>query len=267
MNSALPEPARIAEHYNELMRDIGGEYIHSRWGDSEIKRRHYRQTETSLRHSIESLPRIGDVLEIGCGPAVWTPIFLPAAESVHLFDISAEMLAKARQRAEAWDEGQHTQKLRYTCGDFCDTEVERTAYDTIISARAFEYMSDKSLFVNRCHEALRPGGSLVLVTKNRAWRDMRPGRERMSERDLPVSATMQNDLVSWNTAVDMFDRAGFRDVQARPVVFGSYRRPFTSRPGLMLADLIHRTRYQRAMTHFLEGLVESYVVTGTRAST
>ena len=92
--SSLPSPSEIAAHYDRLMKDLGGDYIHSRWGDSEIKRRHYNQTKRALATAISERGNVGRVLEIGCGPAVWTPLFLPLASSAHLFDISEEMLKK-----------------------------------------------------------------------------------------------------------------------------------------------------------------------------
>jgi hypothetical protein len=79
MSVTLPPPARIAGHYDELMRDIAGEYIHHRWGASETQRRHYAQTETALRAALAARGEPGDVLEVGCGPAVWTPLYLPRA--------------------------------------------------------------------------------------------------------------------------------------------------------------------------------------------
>src|SRR6476661_2338546 len=76
LTTKLPPPRDIAKHYNCLLQDLEGEYIQQRWGDSEIKRRHYRQTELAIGRALERLDSIGDVLEIGCGPAVWTPLFL-----------------------------------------------------------------------------------------------------------------------------------------------------------------------------------------------
>jgi 2-polyprenyl-3-methyl-5-hydroxy-6-metoxy-1,4-benzoquinol methylase len=270
MSTQLPSPNEIAGHYNRLLQELKGDYIHQRWGDSEIKRRHYRQTETAIRHALGEVASMGEVLEIGCGPAVWSPLFLAQSTGARLLDISEEMLAQARINLERWEDGRHARKVGYTCGDFLEVDMDGAAYDTIVSARAFEYMSDKDAFVRKCFGLLRPGGTLVLVTKNKTWRDLvRTARDLagVPREEIPVGIAMHLDLVAWDRAVEMFRSAGFGEVQARPVVIGSYHRPFTSRPGLAYADLLHRRVYRKPMSRLsrhVESLAESYVVIGRR---
>jgi SAM-dependent methyltransferase len=259
MSVTLPPPARIAGHYDTLMRDIAGDYIRHRWGGSETQRRHYAQTETALRAALDERGEPGAVLEIGCGPAVWTPLYLPHARSVTLFDISEEMLRGARARVEGVDGGRHAQRVRYLCGDFVASAPEDASYDTVVSARAFEYMSDKAAFVRRCRERLRPGGRVVLVTKNAGWRDLRG--VAASAADVPVGLAMQADLKGWREVVALFQAAGFAEVAARPVVFGSYRHPFRGRAGLAAADALHRAFHRRPMAAWMDPIVESYAVT------
>jgi ubiquinone/menaquinone biosynthesis C-methylase UbiE len=93
--SVLPA---IADRYERVMREVEGEYVYRRWGASEVQRRHRRQTERALGHALRQRGDPGDVLEIGCGPVVWTPLFLPAARRVLLYDLSEAMLIKARER-------------------------------------------------------------------------------------------------------------------------------------------------------------------------
>jgi hypothetical protein len=132
-------------------------------------------------------------------------------------------------------------------------------FDTIVSSRAFEYMSDKGAFIRRCAEMLHPGGQVVLVTKNAGWRDLRGVAAASSV--VPVGLAMQADLKGWREVVDGFRAAGFVDAVARPVVFGSYRRPFRGRAGLAAADALHRAFHRRPMAGWMDPLVESYVVT------
>lgn len=271
MTRQLPPPSEIAGHYNTLLKELKGEYIHSRWGDSEIKRRHYRQTEIAMASGLALVGASGDVLEIGCGPAVWTTLFLGSARNVSLLDISEEMLAQARVRVEGWDGGRHAGKVTYTCGDFLSVPLERARHDTVVSARAFEYMSDKPAFVRKAFDALRPGGSLLLVTKNRAWRDLvRTARNLAGvPRDqIPVGIAMQLDLVNWRDAAGMFRDAGFVDVSVHPVVIGSYDLPlFTKAPGLAFADFVHRRVYREPMStlpRWVDALTESFLVIGRK---
>ena len=270
MSTQLPPPAEIAEHYNTLLKGLKGEYIHSRWGDSEIKRRHYRQTEMALRNAIGGVAQMGDVLEIGCGPAVWTPLFIAAAASVQLFDISEEMLAQAKKNLQGFEGGKHESKVTYTCGDFVESTLPPASFDTIVSARAFEYMSDKETFVRKCAALLRPGGTLIVVTKNRTWQDLVRTAKNLAgvpREEIPVGVAMQLDLVSWQRVAEMFHDQGLQSVGAYPVVIGSYHRPWAWGLGLAVADWLHRRVYRRdlwAASSLTERLSESFLVRGHR---
>ena len=270
MSTQLPPPAEIADHYNTLLKGLKGEYIHSRWGDSEIKRRHYRQTEMAIRHALAGVPRVGDVLEIGCGPAVWTPLFIIGASTVHLFDISEEMLSQAKKNLQGFEGGRHEPKVTYTCGDFVDSALPAASFDTIVSARAFEYMSDKEAFVRKCAALLRPGGTLIVITKNRAWRDLMQTAKSLAgvdRKEIPTGIAMQLDLVSWQQVVEMYRGQGLQSVGAFPVVLGSYHRPYTWRLGLAFADWLHRRVFRQEMTTVsarTESLAESYLVIGRK---
>jgi ubiquinone/menaquinone biosynthesis C-methylase UbiE len=268
MSKQLPPPHEIAGHYDRLMSEIGGEYIHRRWGDSEIKRRHYRQTEMAIRSGLDRIQPLGDVLEIGSGPAVWTTLYLAEAASAVLLDISSEMLAQARTRIEKWDAGLHTGKTRYVPGDFMEVGMQADSFDTIISSRAFEFMADKPAFVRECFRLLRRGGSLLLVTKNETWRDQQRANrelEGFSKDQIPIDFAMQLDLVGSDTLLAMFTEAGFLKVNTYPAVIGSYHRPFTMRAGLAVADAIHRYYYRRPLAVMpgpFHSLTESFLAIG-----
>jgi SAM-dependent methyltransferase len=259
--TTLPAPPAIAEHYERVMRETEGEYIYRRWGASEVQRRHYRQTERALAHALGERGEPGDVLEIGCGPAVWTPLYLPAARRVLLYDLSEAMLIKARERVRELDGGAHAHKVRYRCGDFGRDPVQGERFDTIVSLRAFEYMAQKAAFVKRCASLLRPRGVLLVVTKNRGWMDLR-GAQQAAADGAPVELAMQSDLCGWREAERMFRAEGLKEVESRPVVFGSYQRPLHWRPVLAAADLLQRWRHRRPMRSAFDFYVESYVVTG-----
>ena len=259
--TTLPAPPAIADHYERVMRETEGEYIYRRWGASEVQRRHYRQTERALRHALAQRGEPGDVLEIGCGPAVWTPLYPPAARRVLLYDLSEAMLIKARERVEELDGGAHAAKVRYRCGDFGRSPVRDERFDTIVSVRAFEYFAQKAAFVKSCASLLRPWGVLLIVSKNRGWMDLR-GAQQSVPTGAPVELTMQSDLAGWREVEGMFRSAGLEQVESRPVVFGSYHRPLYWRPVLAAADLLQRWRHRRPMRSAFDFYVESYVVTG-----
>ena len=263
----LPEPDAIRRYYDSHMREVGGEYIARRWQATEAQRRHYRQTRSVL-DALLALHPLGEVLEIGCGPGVWTELLVGRASRATLVDISAEMLAKARERIAEWDEGRFASLVSYHNGDFLETPVGTSTFDTILSMRAFEYVTDKRTFVQRCFAALRPGGRLLLGTKNGEWYDAirarRAGRDPAAER--AFQAAMQSDLVTSTQLRQMLADAGFRDVTVFPLVFGSYHRPLRSKPGLLLCDFLHRMLRRRPMGRLWSPLAESVIAVGRRRS-
>ena len=48
MQPSLAPPGEIRQYYNRLMHEVSGGYVQRRWGDSPIKRSHYRQTWRAL---------------------------------------------------------------------------------------------------------------------------------------------------------------------------------------------------------------------------
>jgi SAM-dependent methyltransferase len=268
MHDQLPSPDEIADHYNRRLRALGGQYIHSRWGNSEIKRRHYKHTEKALRFGLARVEVGGDILEIGSGPAVWTPLYLSAARSIHLLDISEEMLQAAKTRLA--DLNAQTPPTRFTVGDFLKVDVASNEYDTIVSSRAFEYMSSKKAFAEKCFTSLRPGGRLVLVTKNGDWRDLVRLKKQYAGKhreEIPFDDAMQLDLMKPQDALELFEAAGFRNVTVYPVIVGTYEGAFSRRVALPFADFVQGRWYRtplKSLPRLLSSFTESFLLTATK---
>ena len=260
MTNFIPSD-KIRNHYDEVIKNSNVDYIYGRWGDMPIKRHHYKQTEKALLNEFSKIDQIGDVLEIGCGPAVWTNLYLDKARYATLLDISEEMLVKARERI-----GEREQ-VKYICGDFNEVKLpDDLKYDMIVSFRAWEYMSNKSNAVQRCYNLLKPGAKLVIVTKNRSWLD---NRHRLNKKDvniskLSVSEAMQMDLIAWQTLNSMYEEVGFNNIVTYPVVIGSYNKLFNWTLGLIACDIFHKGVYTSPISKWYETLVESYLTVGTK---
>jgi ubiquinone/menaquinone biosynthesis C-methylase UbiE len=260
---SLPPPATIRDYYDEHVRALGGDYIAQRWQGGEVQRRHYRQTRAALDALLAGAP-LGDVLEVGCGPAVWTELLVGRAARVELLDISSEMLAQARRRVAAWDQGRFAALVTYRHGDFLTTAVAPASFDTLLSLRALEYVSDKPEFLARCFAVLRTGGRLLLGTKNDDWYDAARARRRAGHQRRSFAAAMQSDLVSARVLGEMVARAGFQDVAVLPLVVGSYHRPFRWRLGLATCDRLHRGLRGRPVQPWWSALVESVIAVARR---
>lgn len=271
MSTRLPGPGEIKGYYNRLLQGLDGGYMQHRWGESDMMRRHFRQTERAMIQGLRLTETSGSFLEIGCGPAVWTTLFLAPARSVALVDISEEMLHQARARVETWAGGKHASKVSYSCGDFLELDIAENSFDTIVSVRAFEYMPDKAAFIAKCFRLLRPGGSLLVVTKNRTWHDsvgLRRGLSENATGDVPVGLAMQIDLIDSRQARMMLDNAGFANAAAYPVILGSFEMfLLASSPALILLDLLQRISYKLRLgrlTGVLEPVMESFLVFGRK---
>jgi SAM-dependent methyltransferase len=260
MTDAMLPPEKIRDDYNRTVRDLQGEYVQYRWLSSPTKRRHYRQTRMTLAWAAR-FAKQGRLLEVGCGPAVWTSLFLPAATSATLLDISDEMLAGARTALG------NRPDVSFIRADFTEAELEPGTYDTVVSIRAFEYMPDKPATLSRFASVLRPGGTLILATKNAGWRDHREAQESVRERpaeEVPREARLQAGVIGWKTLEQLAMAAGLSDVKIHPVVFGSYAGWAQTAPALAVFDLVHWMNHRRAMASSFDQWTESVVLVATR---
>jgi len=262
MTRVILYPDKIKEYYNETVRNLKGEYIYYRWGKTEIQRRHYKQTELALKHALGNMEEFENVMEIGCGPAVWTYLFIDRAKKVTLVDISQEMLNKAQEALSSYS------NVQYICGDFISINLDKnTEYDLIISIRSYEYMSDKSGVIRKCYELLKPGGMLIIVTKNRGWLDHKKNMEKLKctfAECIPFKEAMQMDLIDWRELQNFYYMTGFKDVVTLPVIIGSYHLPFRSKIGLFICDFLHKYSHKRRIANWHNSLVESYLTIGRK---
>jgi len=252
----------VKNYYNETLRGLPTDYISWRWGETEIKRSHYKQTERTILRVCELMKGCKSVLEVGCGPAVWTPYYIDHVTDLTLLDISEEMLSRAQDRLKAYD------RVTYRCGDFAKIEsLPRGQYDAILSVRAFEYMENKPHIIEKCFSLLRPGGRLYIITKNREWCDLKRelrSREMNLSSTHPVGEVIQNNVVSWRDILSWFTQAGFVQTEANPVILGSYYPPLNYRVGQILCDQVQRMVYSHDMNRWWSYFSESCLISGIK---
>jgi tRNA (cmo5U34)-methyltransferase len=109
-------------------------------------------------------PRIRRVLDIGCGAGNNTLKLLqlrPGFDS-DLLDLSAPMLARARERVEAAG----AKNVRTFQADFRDADLPEGAYDVILAAAVLHHLRDEADWENafrKIHRLLAPGGSVWIT--------------------------------------------------------------------------------------------------------
>ncbi len=241
-------------YYDDLISQVGETYVDMRWGDHPLKRSHYRQTEAAIVSALHDYAsHCRSLLEIGCGPGIWTDFCLQCSERVTLLDISAEMLAITRKKY-----AKNERVQQFLVGDYMElAEAMTDRFDAIFSSRAIEYMSDKRKMVSSSYRLLTDGGTLIIITKNPRWRD------KLKE-DAASADLLQSGWIAWRDMKEYFLSAGFRNVVVRPVALGSYHRPFNNRIGILMSETISKMVKRNAMRNALNFLTESYIIIGRK---
>ena len=108
---------------------------------------------------------MGDrVLDIACGPGLWTELLLSKVGNegfVAGLDIDAELIAHAEIE---YQELITQNKLSFHVGDMRKLPFEDKSFDTVICGNAYNYLAEEELgeVVEEHMRVLRPGGSLSI---------------------------------------------------------------------------------------------------------
>jgi SAM-dependent methyltransferase len=152
-----------------------------------------------------ALPADSLVLDAGCGPGLVSAAFLAAGHRVVGVDLSAEMIARARKRCEAFDD-----RAWFEQGSVFDPMLEENdPIDAAVSRYVLHHVVDPLAFVARQVELLRPGGVLVLSDHTT---DPVPDRASVHERlERDRDRTHTRNLTAGSLA-DLLASAGLVDV-------------------------------------------------------
>ena len=190
---------------------------------------------------------------MGCGSGIWTDLMLQHAKRVTLFDISHEMLKVAKSNYH-----NNLCVKDYIQGDYIEDAQRLTQnYDVIFSSRAIEYMSDKRRMITQSYDRIKPGGALVIITKNPDWHDKRKEKGRSASK-------IQSDWISWRDLEVLYRKAGFGEILIYPVALGSYHTPFNSKVGIFTCDALSALLCGREMRSLYNYLSESYLIYGKK---
>ena len=244
----------VRAYYNDRVPRLDGTYANYRWEASAVRREHYVQTRDRL-HSELSTRRFGDVVEVGCGPLVWTPLLAVRARRVIALDLSYAMLTDpgARQLPSAFR----------CCADASRLPLGVAVVDAVCTVRAFEYFPDKPAVIREFARVLRPGGYLMIVTKNREYRGY-ADNGRVPRMD-PDKQKLHSTNVSVAELLTMVRAGGFVDVRLRPVIVG--RTNWIPVWKVMRwAVRVARPHWPDGIPRAISGLVESVMIVAQRRS-
>lgn len=131
-------------------------FANNRWFGSRVARYDYLITKEIFLKSL-NLKSQDQVLEIGCGPGVWTEILAERVDKIRAIDISSNMIKEARSRVQRGN-------VLFEISGFLHYKNNQR-YDKIVSIRTIEYMQDKTSVIRKIYNLLKPGGKAVIITK------------------------------------------------------------------------------------------------------
>jgi predicted TPR repeat methyltransferase len=129
--------------------------------ESKLERLSYRApalVAAMLEHSGLKPSKYLDVLDAGCGTGLCGPLVLPYARRLVGVDLSAGMLAHAKEK-HVYDALVKTELTEYL-------RENREAFDLIVSADTIVYFGDLENVLAAAADALRPNGLLVFTLEH-----------------------------------------------------------------------------------------------------
>jgi arsenite methyltransferase len=173
-------------------------------------------------------PRMGRVLDVGCGPAVMAAELLERADEFWGIDISAQMIGKGRARIARHPRAEH---CHLATGDGEALDFPDRFFDAVVSLGMLEYLVTYQRALAEIWRVLRPGGVAVLAVPNRrspyhlsrrGAGIMRRGIKQILRRAPRATENfVYNPCVPAELDADI-RRAGFRKVAARGCNFILY---------------------------------------------
>src|SRR5690348_355978 len=131
ISEATPVQAGVARVFD----DAAGYYRELRWDKNRLTRFERWITQTTLEEELGDR-RVGDALELGCGPGTWSGLLAARAERVLAVDLSSAMLAQARR---AYAGNPH---IEFRQADVAEFDGTSRKFDKILSVRVLEYVPE-----------------------------------------------------------------------------------------------------------------------------
>ncbi len=227
--------------------DDSSRFAENRWLGSQLAKEDYKITRKYLLEFL-ALTDKDDVLEVGCGPGIWTELVSKMCRCVTAVDISPGMLEEAKKRVSS-------ENVTYHRANFAEYQG-LNSYDRILSVRVIEYLPDPARAVRNMYALTRESGRAVVVTKthptlitvrSRFWQTLFRARSSSLE-------PLMKRIPPFKLA-KLFLQSGYRNVDIYPVVL---RLPFFVHGHYLLpwASERLRQRYEMAMLRFCNRIAQ-----------
>ncbi|MBI5611397.1 MAG: methyltransferase domain-containing protein [Deltaproteobacteria bacterium] len=171
------------------------------------------QTWGAVTEVLNQKPFGPRILDLGCGPG-WTSLFLAARGlDVTAADLSPDMLAIAVDNAK-----RHGVTIRTAEADMQAGFDLGRDFDGVLIFDALHHCQDETAVLRHCFQALRPGGSILLVEPD--WFHEYGGSARHDRREF---GTTERGM-GWGRMSRALRAAGFGDLQRFYSLQGTFAR-------------------------------------------
>ncbi len=116
--------------------------------------------QKKLSVSREYMDRNSRVLEFACGTGSTAISHAPYVESIHATDISANMLAIAKQKAKEANVG----NVSFEQTNLLELDSPAGSWDAILGLSILHLVANKTSEIKRSYELLKPGGVFISST-------------------------------------------------------------------------------------------------------
>jgi glycosyltransferase involved in cell wall biosynthesis len=233
-------------------------FADNRWLGSQKAYYDYELTKDFLLKTLN--PQFNDnIIEIGCGPGIWTKLISEKCKSLVAIDISGNMIKQAKSRVR-------TQNVRFKQVDFSEYESVKV-YDKVFSIRAIEYLSDLVSTVEKISKIVKKGGKISIITKTtptlitiraNSWQKLKSillRKNGLSE--LSLKHSMRN--INPFKLKDLFMHSGATRVNIFPVVL---RFPFLfihDRYKLPFVNVHYQQVYEQTLLKICNSLSKKFI--------
>lgn len=123
-----------------------------------------RETECAL--SLLPVKMGKNILDVGCGTGRFTLKMSLLGHRMTGIDLSAEMLAIARQKLKYAGLAPRLHEMDITNMDFANE-----SFDGVVSMALFEFIQDSKKALDECFRVVRPGGYIMIgtITRDSTW--------------------------------------------------------------------------------------------------
>ncbi|MBN2183808.1 MAG: class I SAM-dependent methyltransferase [Candidatus Krumholzibacteriota bacterium] len=163
-----------------------------------------------MKHVLGLLQEKGKkVLDIGCGPGIYTQELLDREDTITSIDIAPGMIKKAREKfTDAIDE----KRVSFTTGEIYDLEGMDGYFDIVMCIGVVSYILEIDKFLGKINSLIKPGGyAIIQISKKHSPKSfdeqfVYPSIQKIKRFVRPGSPSAETGVILTRYRTPVFDR-------------------------------------------------------------